>query len=173
MNLLLEVRFQYSLCDNSQRSEDMTTTKLLSDLSRTENEILKYFDLSKEELQKSNGPNKWNVKQILHHISDAESVLLDRIKRAISKPGQVVWGFDQDAWADGLEYESRPLAMSKSLFLAVRMHINYLAENYYERLGDNFYIHNETGNRTLKEEFEKVVWHADGHLTQIKKALDQ
>ena len=147
--------------------------QILKDLIRTEKEVLECFSLSAEQLNQSYGPGKWNVKQILHHIADAESVLYDRIRRAISKPGQVVWGFDQDAWCQGLEYEKMPLSISKDLFVAVRKGIYYLAEQYFESHGDNFYIHSETGSRVLRDEFDKVVWHADHHLAQIKLTLDQ
>ena len=58
--------------------------QILKDLIRTEKEVLEYFSLSAEQLNQSYGPGKWNVKQILHHIADAESVLYDRIRRAIS-----------------------------------------------------------------------------------------
>ena len=33
------------------------------------------------------------------------------------------------------------------------------------------FLHNETGVRTLKDEFEKVAWHNKHHLEQIRRAL--
>tara|TARA_B100000497_G_scaffold126539_1_gene165702 strand:+ start:4612 stop:5079 length:468 start_codon:yes stop_codon:yes gene_type:complete len=147
--------------------------KILDDLKRTEREVLYYFSLNDTELQKKYGPNKWNIKQILHHIADAESVLYDRIRRAISKPGQIVWGFDQDAWCDGLDYNNMPLQISLDQFVSIRKAVYHLAEQFYLSHGANFYIHNETGNRTLKEEFDKVVWHADHHMIHINKALNK
>jgi len=144
---------------------------IIANLQQNLDEILPYFDLSEEELSKSYAPGKWTVKQLLHHLADAETVLYERIRRAIAKPGQIVWGFDQDAWADNLEYGSIPLEMNKAILISVRIGIIYFAGQYYMTKGDNFYIHSETGNRLLHEEFDKVVWHAEHHLSQIKTAL--
>ena len=140
-------------------------------LINTKNEIIKHFDLPIEILSKSYGDGKWTIKEILVHLADAESVLLDRIKRVIAEPKQVIWAFDQDLWSENFDYASYPLEISKAVFSANRENIIYLAEKYYENLGKNEFIHSETGLRTLKDEFDKVVWHCQGHLEQIKSAL--
>lgn len=140
-------------------------------LINTKNEIIKYFDLPVDILSKSYGDGKWTIKEILVHLADAESVLLDRIKRVIAEPKQVIWAFDQDLWSENLDYASYPLEISKAVFSANRENIIYLAEKNYENLGKNEFIHSETGLRTLKDEFDKVVWHCQGHLEQIKSAL--
>ena len=145
--------------------------KILDDLERTTSETLKYFELSDKELSKTYCPGKWNIKQILHHLADAETVLYDRIRRAISMPHQVVWGFDQDLWCEKLDYENMPIDVAENIFSSVRKAIYNLAKNHYEKDGSNEYVHNETGLRTLKDEFDKVVWHSDNHLEQIRRAL--
>jgi hypothetical protein len=38
-------------------------------------------------------------------------------------------------------------------------------------LGEREFVHNEAGKKTLKQEFEKVASHNEGHLAQIRKAL--
>ena len=145
---------------------------ILSTLTNTRNETEKYFDLSEEDLAKTYGVGKWTVKQILVHLADADSVLLDRIKRVISGPKQVIWAFEQDLWNENLDYKNFPLAISKAVYLANRSMVIYLAEKYYETLGGKEFIHSQTGLRTLKDEFDKVSWHNQGHLEQIKLALE-
>ena len=144
---------------------------ILQDLNRTTAELLQYFDLDEESLDKRYGEGKWKVRQILHHITDAETVLYERIRRTISKPNQVIWAFDQDAWCENMDYKSMPLEISRNIFLAVRAGICYLAEHHYEKSGANEYVHSETGLRTLKNEFDKVVGHCENHLEQIRRAL--
>ena len=70
---------------------------------------LRYFDLGEEQLALTYAPGKWSVKYLLHHLADAETVLYDRIRRTISEPRQVLWAFDQDKWATGLNYSRTPL----------------------------------------------------------------
>jgi len=79
--------------------------------------------------------------------------------------------FDQDAWAKGLDYSRMPLDISRRIYEATRGGIIQLAREHYERNGHLEFIHSETGSRTLKDEFDKVAAHNEGHLKQIEAAL--
>jgi DinB family protein len=142
-------------------------------LESAREQTLKFFALSEVELARSYAPGKWTVRFILHHLADAETVLYDRIRRAISEPKQVLWAFDQDAWAKGLDYAQVPLDLSRRIYEAVRAGVIYQARVHYEKSGHLEFVHSETGIRTLKEEFDKVAWHNEQHLEQIEIALAQ
>jgi hypothetical protein len=144
---------------------------IITRLEAARDRTLKYFDLSEEHLARSYGPGKWPVRFILHHLADAETVLFDRIRRVISEPRQVLWAFDQDAWARGLDYSQTPLELSRRIYEAVRAGILYQARLHYDQKGHFEFVHSETGVRTLKDEFDKVAWHNEHHLAQIEKAL--
>ncbi|MEM8525981.1 MAG: DinB family protein [Bacteroidota bacterium] len=146
-------------------------SNIINDLQRTLETTLPHFNLREEELAKSYAPEKWTIRQLLHHITDAEMVLRERICRGLAHPGQVVYGFHQDSWANNLDYATRPMEVSKNLLKATRASILHLAEQFYELRGDNQYVHSETGLRIVKEEFDKVVWHNEHHLQQIEMAL--
>lgn len=145
---------------------------LLEELGRTRAETLDRFTLDDRRLRLSYGPGKWTIRAILHHLSDAETVLFDRIRRIISEPRQVIWAFDQDAWAGGLGYADRPLTLSRNLYDATREGIIHYAQVHYERDGDREFVHSETGVRTLRDEFDKVARHNRHHLEQILTALE-
>ena len=82
---------------------------LIQDLEATRDETLKHFTLGEQDLARTYAPGKWSIKFILHHLADSETVLYDRIRRVLSEPRQVLWVFDQDAWAKGLNYSEVPL----------------------------------------------------------------
>ncbi|MBT28031.1 MAG: metal-dependent hydrolase [Thalassobius sp.] len=144
---------------------------LIETLKETKKQTLVYFDLDEESLNKTYGPGKWNVKQILHHLVDAETVLYDRLRRVISEPKQVIWGFDQDLWCKELDYNTLPLELSKNTYSAVRENVIFLVEKYYDSKGEKPFVHSETGIKTLKEEMEKIAWHNEHHLKHIIQAL--
>ena len=144
---------------------------LFEELERTRRETLHYFSLPDEDLAKTYAPGKWSVRFILHHLCDAETVLYERIRRVISEPRQVIWAFDQDAWAKALDYSNRPLSLSRNIYDAVRAGVLHEARQHYESSGGREFVHSESGVRTLKEEFEKVAWHNEQHLAQIRRAL--
>jgi hypothetical protein len=144
---------------------------IVTRLEAVRDRTLKYFELSDQQLARSYGPGKWPVRFILHHLADAETVLFDRIRRTISEPRQVLWAFDQDAWARGLEYSRMPLDLSRQIYDSVRAGVIYQARLHYLTSGHLEFVHNETGVRTLKDEFDKVAAHNEHHLEQIESAL--
>jgi hypothetical protein len=145
--------------------------QLIRELETTRDETLKYFALDQHDLGRKYGPGRWSVRYVLHHLSDSETVLFDRIRRVLSEPRQVLWVYDQDAWAKGLDYSQVPLDISRRVYESVRSAIIYYAGMYYEQKGHLEFVHSETGVRTLKDEFDKVASHNEHHLGQIRLAL--
>jgi hypothetical protein len=145
--------------------------RLIQDLEITRDETLRYFSLGQSDLMRSYASGKWSVRFVLHHLSDSETVLFDRIRRVLSEPRQVLWVYDQDAWAKGLDYSQVPLDISRRIYESVRSAIIYYAGRFYQQKGQLEFVHSVTGVRTLKDEFDKVVSHNEHHLTQIRSAL--
>jgi hypothetical protein len=147
--------------------------RLIAELERTRDETLNYFSLSDADLQRRYGPGKWPVRYVLHHLADAETVLYDRICRVLSEPRQVLWVFDEGAWAAGLDYSQKPLTLARPVFESLRNTIVYVAGLHYESKGHLEFVHSVTGVRTLKDEMDKVASHNEHHLAQIRTALSE
>ncbi|NOT28540.1 MAG: metal-dependent hydrolase [Acidobacteria bacterium] len=147
--------------------------QIIDDMKATREETLSRFALGDADLDRTYGPGKWSVRYVLHHIADAETVLFERIRRVLSEGHRVLWAFDQEAWAQSLDYQVRPMALSRDLYLASREGAMFYASQSYDAKGHLEWIHSETGVRTLKDEFDKVVWHNAKHLEQIARALGQ
>ena len=145
--------------------------QLIRDLEATRDETLRYFSLGPADLARTYGPGKWSVRYLLHHLTDSETVLYDRIRRVISEPTQVIWWYDQDAFAKGLNYAEVPLEMSRRIYESVRAAVIYHAGIHYEKNGHLEFVHSKTGLRTLKDEFDKTAAHNEHHLGQIRQAL--
>lgn len=143
----------------------------IAELQRTKAQTLKYFDLPAADLEKSYGPGKWTVRYLLNHLADSETVLFYRIRRVISEPNQVIWVYDQAAWARKLDYSTVPLELARNLYSVTRDGVVHYAAHHYDGSGAIKFVHSETGLRTLKDEFDKVVSHNDHHLAQIETAL--
>jgi DinB superfamily len=151
---------------------DDGTTALLKQLEQTRDETLRYFALGDEDLALTYGPGKWPVRFVLHHLADSETVLFERIRRTLSEPKPVLWVFDPDLWARGLDYASLPLDVSQRLYEAARAAVIHYAGQHYEKSGQREFVHSVTGVRTLKQELEKVAAHNEHHLGHIRKALE-
>ena len=144
---------------------------LIAQLEDTRSETLRYFTLANDTLERAYGPGKWTVRYLLHHLADSETVLYDRIRRVISEPRQVIWVYDESAWAKALDYSAVPLDMSRAIYDSVRTANIYYTRLHYERHGHLEFVHSVTGVRTLKDEFDKVASHNAHHLSQIRAAL--
>ncbi|MGH7560423.1 MAG: DinB family protein [Gemmatimonadales bacterium] len=149
----------------------MSVATLIRELERTRDETLSCYSLEERELSRTYGPGKWSVRFLLNHLADSETVLFDRIRRVLSEPRQVLWVYDQDAWAKGLDYSRVPLDIPRRIYESVRSAIIYYAGLHYERKGHLEFVHSVTGVRTLKDEFDKVASHNEHHLGQIRQAL--
>ena len=149
----------------------MDTATLISALEGTRDETLGYFELKDDELDRTYAPGKWPVRYLLHHLADAETVLYDRVRRVISEPRQVLWVFDENAFAKGLDYAAVPLELSRGIYKSVRAGNIYYARLHYEKNGHLEFVHSVTGVRTLRDEMEKVAAHNAHHLEQIRGAL--
>jgi hypothetical protein len=147
--------------------------KILESLDRTRDETLRHFALGDAELAATYAPGKWPVRLLLHHLADAETVMLERIKRVLSEGHQLLRAFDQDAWAKGLTYSEIPLSLSRDSYTAARAGVRHLANLHYDTKGHLEWVHSETGVRTLKAEFDKVAEHNEHHLRQVRAALGQ
>ena len=140
-------------------------------LNVTKKQTMDCFALPESDLNKTYGEGKWSVRQILHHLTDCELLFHGRLKKIIAEPKQVIWAFNQDDWNEAFDYKNETLKGKKGVFEMCR-DLNYeLMDKFYETYIDKEFVHNETGLRTLKEEFEKVALHNQKHLDQIEMAL--
>jgi hypothetical protein len=113
-------------------------------------------------------PGKWTVRQIVAHLADAEMVGAHRFRQVIAEDNPTLIAYNQDAWAQNLDYARRKPKTSLETFRRVR------AENYdllkglppeaFERAGN----HTENGRMTLRQLVEGYAGHAESHAKQLQ-----
>jgi hypothetical protein len=141
-----------------------TISLLISTKKQTE----LFFDFPEDALKNTFIDNGWSIKQALLHIADVESLILDRIKKVISESDQVVWPMDQELWCKKLDYNNFPIELSKATYSANRESVIYLAQNFYNTLGNSSLIYDATGSRTLREEFDNLANYNQDFLSKIR-----
>lgn len=52
-------------------------------------------------------PKEWSVHQVIVHLADSETNSYLRARRMIAEPGQMLMAYDQDVWADNLDYHNQ------------------------------------------------------------------
>lgn len=147
------------------------STLLSDDLKRDRDEAMALFKADPAALARSYAPEKWSGRQVLLHLTDANGVLLDRLRRLQADAKPLLWAFDQDAWGRHLHYDRRDLAIASTLFAATLDTIAELAvfvpPERFERAG----IHSEIGRKTFAEVLAFIHQHNQHHFDQVRAAV--
>jgi len=113
---------------------------------------------------------KWGVRTIVCHLADSEIVAAMRLRQVIAEDNPLIPAFDQDAWADRLDYGKRKLSPAIETFRRTRAE-NYellkdLPETAFARTGQ----HTQRGTITLLDLLRIFAEHAEKHVQQIHAA---
>ncbi|WP_248925596.1 DinB family protein [Paenibacillus hamazuiensis] len=125
--------------------------------------------VSQELLNFKPAPDKWSIKEIVIHVSDAEMVAIYRMKKVIAEENPLLFKFDPDAWAGRLHYlalDHEPyLQMFRSQRAMMTQILLALKPENWERTG----VHNVAGKQTLRDIVQTFVGHVDRHIKQIER----
>jgi len=144
---------------------------LIQNLTASMHETLAAFDAPESALKRSYGAGKWTLRQILIHLSDAETVLLDRLRRIAAENNPPLIGFDENLWVAGLVYDQRDLSLARQQFEIARRSVielaNVLGDNVDARSG----THSQAGVQTFGENLKKIHNHTLHHLEQASACI--
>ena len=115
----------------------------------------------------SYAPGKWSGARILVHLAQFELVMAHRIRMALSTPGYVAQGFDQDAWLP-LDAESdghEALAAYLALRAMPLRHARALSRHDRART----FEHPEYGVLTVDWVLAQLAGHELRHLAQLER----
>lgn len=114
-------------------------------------------------------PAKWSAAQIVHHLADSEAQSATRLRKLLAEPHPVIQGYDQDAWAEALRYEERPIEPALAAFKSARettaQLLDIMSEDDWRKLG----WHTEGGSYHAERWLEIYAVHAHGHAQQIER----
>ena len=133
--------------------------------------------LPAEDLDASDEPGGWTIRQIVHHLADDGDVWSMCIKKAIATPGALVRfeGFPgNEAWAAGLDFDQRKIGRSLDLILAHRACLAEVLEHFAGAWDRSVRIANAEGQvvreMTVREMVEMLTDHLMEHSFTINKA---
>jgi hypothetical protein len=127
------------------------------------------FDLSRDQ-------GKWTIRQIVHHIVDAEDIWKICIKAALGNPGCTIdmkWYIVNNKCAEPLDYAHRPITDGVELFRATRHHLVELVNHLPGAWDQSFTTiwGNIPEGKTFKvgDVISFQNFHLDRHIKQIRK----
>ncbi len=124
------------------------------------------------ELDFSPAPGKWGVRTIVCHLADSEMVGRDRFSRVIAEDNPTIISYDQDAWAEKLDYRKRKFSHALETFRRIRGENYDLLKDQPSETWNRVGTHSERGALSLYDLLRIYTEHAEKHALQIRAARD-
>ena len=125
--------------------------------------------LSPQQLRQSEAPGKWSINQILQHLADSELVGSWRMRLIVAQDRPPLTGYDQDLWAERLNYRDGDPEEALERFSVLRRATMTLLDRAtpddLERVG----VHSERGDESLGHLRRLYAGHDLLHLRQIAR----
>lgn len=115
------------------------------------------------------GPTRWSIHEILVHLADSETNSYLRARRFLADPGQPVMAYDQDLWAQKLNYHAQNPDDAVALLRLVRKTTYALIRDLPDDVWSRTALHPEHNNYTFDRWLEIYSRHIHGHVEQMKK----
>lgn len=114
-------------------------------------------------------PGKWSAAEIIHHLSDSETISATRIRRIIAEAYPVLPDYDQDEYALALRYNERNPKPALENFRAVRAATTQLLRTLTEEEWVRQGWHTEAGLFSAERWLRIYAIHAHDHAEQIDR----
>jgi hypothetical protein len=125
------------------------------------------------ELDFHGAPERWSIRQIVAHVSDAELAGAFRVRRILAEENPALEAYDQDAWAARLDYSKRKPSQSLETFRRVRQEIYELLRDAPATAFARTGYHTERGTITLLDLVKLIAEHPENHAQQIGRVRSE
>lgn len=134
-------------------------------------EALKQFP--KEMWQWKPTPKKWSIHEVIIHITDSEANSFVRCRRFIAETGSGVYGYDENKWAENLDYHSQNINDSLELFKLLRKASYDLIKTVNEEVWQTATVqHSENGVMTFEQWLKVYEEHIPVHIHQMQRNFE-
>ena len=125
--------------------------------------------LTPEKLRKPEAPGKWSVGMVLRHLADTDVVWGWRMRLILAQDRPPITGFDQDLWAERLDYAGADPNESLETFVVVRRDNLRLIERATAEDLQRVGVHAERGEESAGYLVRLYAGHDLMHLNQIDR----
>ncbi len=114
-------------------------------------------------------PNRWSIHEIVVHLTDSEANCYVRCRRFVAEPGTSVMAYDQDKWAEKLNYHAQNLEDALTLFGLLRKSNAAVLKSASREAWETHTIeHPEAGTMSMDRFLEIYERHTLGHIRQME-----
>ena len=116
----------------------------------------------------------WNIRQVVHHVSDSHANAYIRVKLALTEDNPTIKPYKEAAWARLADVEAVPVNVSVTLLHAMHRRLVALMESMNEEQWQRTYFHPEQQrNVPLWEVVAMYAWHSKHHTAHIMRLRER
>lgn len=112
---------------------------------------------------------KWSIAQVLRHLADSDVVWGWRMRLILAQDRPQITGYDQDLWAERLDYADADPAESLETFAVLRRDNLRLLERATPEDMKRVGVHSERGEESVAHLARLFAGHDLMHLAQIER----
>jgi len=116
-------------------------------------------------------PGEFSVHEIICHCADAETNDCSRIRYLMAEREPLIVAYDEDAWANRLDYHNHPLDLALATIEAVRANTTALLRRVPEEAWERAGTHTGSGRHTAEDWLITCSEHLEEHIEQIEGNL--
>ena len=116
--------------------------------------------------------DQWSIHEIITHITDSEAHAYIRFRKAIAESGSKITFYNQENWANFLNYSNQNSDHILELFKWLRAISYDLLRSLSESDWQNTIIHPERGSLTLEQLLESNITHIERHSSQMRNVFE-
>lgn len=113
-------------------------------------------------------PGEWSAHEVVCHCADSETNAAGRIRYVLVEKEPVIIGYDQEAWANALDYHAHPLDVALATVDAVRGNTTALLRRVPDDAWQRAGRHTESGRYGAEDWLTIYAEHLEIHARQIE-----
>jgi DinB family protein len=117
------------------------------------------------------GPGKWSAHEIIVHCADSETNSHARIRQLLADERPVIQAYDQDRWAQALDYHTLPVDAALATVTAVRGNTVPILKRMTDRDWQRSGTHSESGRYSAEDWLKIYAEHLEKHAGQLERNL--
>ena len=170
-----DLRYPIGPFKAGSRPSDKRRLTLLSQLAEAPGELrAAVVDLSPKQLATRYRPGGWTVRQVVHHLADAQLNWYVRTKLALTENKPQVKPYDEVRWANLREARMGPIEPSLLLFDGLYQRWVALFRSLGQDQWSRKIVHPDRGIFVLDSTLPMHVWHGRhhiAHITELRKRM--
>jgi hypothetical protein len=125
--------------------------------------------LTPEKLRTPEAPGKWSIAMVLRHLADSDVVWGWRMRLILAQDRPTITGYDQDLWAERLDYANADPSESLETFAILRRDNLRLIERATPADLHRVGVHAERGEESAGYMVRLYAGHDLLHLAQMER----